>query len=62
MSIDVAGQQVDVAMIGAELPASFARVLDDAADGHGEWVDGSACLAPVVVPMEATGGCEAAFA
>jgi len=61
VGIDVASQHVDVAAIGAELPASLVRVGNDA-DGHGVLADGLVGLAPGLVLMEATGGYEAALA
>jgi transposase len=61
VGIDVASLHVDVAAIGAELPASLARVSNDA-DGHSALADGLARLQPTLVLMEATGGYEAALA
>jgi len=61
VGIDVASLRVDVAAIGAELPASLARVSNDA-DGHSALADGLARLEPALVLMEATGGYEAALA
>lgn len=61
VGIDVASEHVDVAVIGAELSASLARVSNDA-DGHSALADGLVRLAPGLVLMEATGGYEAALA
>lgn len=61
VGIDVASEYVDVAVIGAELPASLARASNDA-DGHSALAEGLARLAPSLVLMEATGGYEAALA
>jgi hypothetical protein len=59
VGIDVASEHVDVAAIGAELPASLARVSNDT-DGHSKLADGLVRLAPGLVLLEATGGYEAA--
>ena len=61
VGIDVASEHVDVAAIGAELPAALARVSNDA-DGHSALAEGLVRLAPGLVLMEATGGYEAALA
>lgn len=61
VGIDVASAHVDVAAIGAELPASLSRVSNDA-DGHSALAEALARLAPALVLMEATGGFEAALA
>ena len=61
VGIDVAGAHVDVAVIGAALPAEFNRVNNDA-DGHSALADGLVRLTPELVVMEATGGYEAALA
>lgn len=61
VGIDVASEHVDVAVIGAELPASLTRVSNDA-DGHSALADGLVRLSPGLVLMEATGGYEAALA
>ena len=61
VGIDVASTDVDVAAIGAELPAALGRVNNDA-DGHSALAEGLARLRPELVLMEATGGYEAALA
>ncbi len=61
VGIDVSSAHVDVAAIGAELPAALARVNNDA-DGHSALADGLARLEPGLVLMEATGGYEAELA
>jgi len=61
VGIDVASTQVEVAAIGAELPATLSRVSNDA-EGHSALADGLARLKPALVLMEATGGYEAALA
>jgi transposase len=61
VGIDVASAHVDVAAIGAELPAALRHVSNDA-DGHGALADGLVRLKPELVLMEATGGYEAALA
>ena len=61
VGIDVASEHVDVAALGAGLPATLARVSNDA-DGHSALADGLVRLAPSLVLMEATGGYEAALA
>lgn len=61
VGVDVASLHVDVAAIGAELPATLARVSNDA-DGHSTLAEGLIRLAPGLVLMEATGGYEAALA
>ena len=61
VGIDVASAHVDVAAIGAELPAALSHVGNDA-DGHSALADGLARLKPELVLMEATGGYEAALA
>jgi len=61
IGIDVASTHVDVAALGAELPAVLHRVGNDA-EGHSALADGLARLHPALVLMEATGGYEAALA
>lgn len=61
VGIDVASKHVDVAALGAELPASLRQVSNDA-DGHSALADGLTRLKPALVLMEATGGYEAALA
>ena len=61
VGIDVASAHVDVAAIGAELPATLNQVGNDA-EGHSALADGLARLQPELVLMEATGGYEAALA
>ena len=61
VGIDVASTHVDVAAIGAMLPAALAQVSNDA-DGHTALADGLARLKAELVLMEATGGYEAALA
>lgn len=61
IGVDVSSTYVDVAALGAELPASLARVSNDA-DGHSALAAGLACLKPGLILMEATGGYEAALA
>jgi len=61
VGIDVASEHVDVAVIGAELPASLRRVSNDP-EGHSALAEGLVRLAPGLVLMEATGGYEAALA
>lgn len=61
VGIDVASTHVDVAALGAELPAGLRQVGNDA-DGHSELAEGLARLRPELVVMEATGGYEAALA
>jgi len=61
VGIDVASTHVEVAAIGAELPAALSRVGNDA-EGHGTLANGLARLKPALVLMEATGGYEAALA
>ena len=61
IGIDVASAHVDVAAVGAELPAALRHIGNDA-DGHGALADGLARLKPELVLMEATGGYEAALA
>jgi len=61
VGIDVASTHVDVAAIGAELPATLNHVGNDA-EGHSALADGLARLNPELVLMEATGGYEAALA
>lgn len=61
VGIDVARAHVDVAAMGAVLPAVLAQVSNDA-DGHSVLAAGLARLKPELVLMEATGGYEAALA
>lgn len=61
VGIDVASTYVDVATLGAELPANLRQVCNDA-DGHSALAEGLARLQPALVLMEATGGYEAALA
>ncbi len=61
VGIDVASTHVDVAAIGAELPAQLMRVSNEA-EGHSALAEGLAHLKPQLVLMEATGGYEAALA
>lgn len=61
VGIDVASAHVDVAAVGAELPANLRQVSNDT-DGHTALADGLARLRPELVLMEATGGYEAALA
>lgn len=61
VGIDVASAHLDVAVVGAELPAHLARVTNDG-DGHDALAAALSALAPAVVLMEATGGYEAAAA
>lgn len=61
VGIDVASTHVDVAALGAELPAALAHVANDT-EGHGALAAGLVELAPALVLMEATGGYEAALA
>lgn len=61
VGIDVASTHVDVAAIGAELPAALRR-LDNDAEGHSLLAAGLARLKPGLVLMEATGGYESALA
>jgi transposase len=61
VGIDVASTQVDVAALGAELPAALAQVSNDA-EGHSVLAEGLVRLQPALVLMEATGGYEAALA
>ncbi len=61
VGIDVASAHVDVAALGAELPASLRQVSNDT-DGHSALAEGLARLGPTLVLMEATGGYEAALA
>ena len=61
VGIDVASTHVDVAVVGATLPAELARVSNDA-DGHSALADALVRLNPELVLMEATGGYEAALA
>lgn len=61
VGIDVASKHVDVAALGAELPANLRQVGNDA-DGHSTLAEGLVRLKPALVLMEATGGYEAALA
>ena len=61
VGIDVASRHVEVAAIGAELPAQLAHVPNDV-EGHSTLVDALTRLKPELVLMEATGGYEAALA
>jgi len=61
VGIDVASAHVDVAALGAELPAPLLRLGNDA-EGHSVLTDALARLKPELVLMEATGGYEAALA
>ena len=61
VGIDVASAHVDVAALGAELPANLRQVSNDT-DGHSALAEGLARLGPTLVLMEATGGYEAALA
>jgi transposase len=61
IGIDVASEHVDVAAIGAQLPAGLHRPSNDA-EGHSVLAAGLVGLAPEVVLMEATGGYEAELA
>jgi transposase len=61
VGIDVASTHVDVAALGADLPAALSHVTNDP-EGHSALADGLARLKPELVLMEATGGYEAALA
>jgi transposase len=61
VGIDVASTHVDVAALGAELPADLRQVSNDV-DAHSALTEGLARLKPELVLMEATGGYEAALA
>lgn len=61
VGIDVASAHVDVAAVGAELPAALSHVCNDT-DGHSALADGLVRLKPGLVLLEATGGYEAALA
>jgi transposase len=61
VGIDVASTHVDVAAVGAQVPAALRHVSNDP-DGHSALADGLARLKPGLVLMEATGGYEAALA
>ena len=61
VGIDVASAPVDVACLGAALPAELAHVSNDA-EGHSALADALVKLQPGLVLMEATGGYEAALA
>ncbi|MCO5118026.1 MAG: transposase [Burkholderiaceae bacterium] len=61
VGIDVASKYVDVAALGAELPANLRQVSNDA-EGHSALAEGLVRLKPALVLMEATGGYEAALA
>ena len=61
VGIDVASSHVDVAVVGAALPAGCAHLGNDA-EGHDALVQGLAPLQPTLVVMEATGGYEAELA
>ena len=60
VGIDVASAPVDVACLGAALPAELAHVSNDA-EGHSALADALVKLQPGLVLMEATGGYEAAM-
>ena len=57
IGIDVASDHVDVAALGAPLPAGLARVSNDV-QGHTRLADALVELRPGLVLMEATGGYE----
>ncbi len=59
VGIDVASKHVELAAIGAELPAVLRQVPNDA-DGHSTLAEALVRLKPELVLMEATGGYEAA--
>jgi len=61
IGIDVASDHVDVAALGAPLPAGLARVSNDV-QGHTRLADALVELRPGLVLMEATGGYEAELA
>jgi len=61
VGIDVASDHVDVAAVGAALPAALVQVANDV-EGHGALAAGLVELDPALVLMEATGGYEAALA
>ncbi len=61
VGIDVASATVEVAALGADLPAELGCVRNDA-DGHSALAEALARLQPQLVLMEATGGYEAALA
>ncbi len=60
VGIDVASGSVEVAAIGAPLPAALRQVGNDA-EGHGALADGLARLQPELILLEATGGYEVAL-
>jgi transposase len=61
IGIDVASDHVDVAALGASLPAGLARLANNV-EGHTTLVEALAQLQPGLVLMEATGGYEAELA
>jgi len=61
VGIDVASSHVDVACVGAALPAELAHIRNDA-EGHSALAEALVKLQPALVLMEATGGYEAALA
>ena len=61
IGIDVASDHVDVAALGAPLPAGLARLSNDV-EGHTRLADALVELHPGLVLMEATGGYEAELA
>ncbi|WP_408580816.1 IS110 family transposase [Burkholderia cepacia] len=61
VGIDVASTHVDVACLGATLPAELMHISNDT-EGHVVLADALAKLQPGLVLMEATGGYEAALA
>jgi transposase len=61
VGIDVASSHVDVARVGAALPAELAHVSNDA-EGHSALAEALVKLQPALVLMQATGGYEAALA
>lgn len=61
VGIDVASEYVDVAALGAVLPASCARISNDAS-GHDTLAHALVTLKPDLVLMEATGGYETELA
>ncbi|WP_408733233.1 IS110 family RNA-guided transposase [Burkholderia cepacia] len=61
VGIDVASTHVDVACLGATLPAALTHISNDT-EGHVALADALTKLQPGLVLMEATGGYEAALA
>jgi transposase len=61
VGIDVASSHVDVACVGAALPAELAHAGNDA-EGHSALAEALVKLQPALVLMQATGGYEAALA